>query len=326
MPASPPLTADLLASGVRRIAGDRFSCDTPLALAVSGGADSLALLALAATAFGRRAHVLTVDHGLRAGSAGECAQVMATAHAVGLPASTLTLSLASGANLHDRARTARYAAMAAACKHRGIGYLLTAHHLEDQAETLLLRLARGSGLPGLSGIRAASSICGITVLRPLLGHRRAQLQDIVRKAGWAAADDPSNSDPRFDRTRARALLASTDWLDPARLAASASHLADADVALGWIEDRLWDSRAAPDGDGLWLDPEGLPSYLQRRLLERACAELGAPKPDGPALTRLLARLDAGSGGTLGGFRIWVSPPGWRAAPVRPHGGAALPRP
>lgn len=319
MPAEPPrLTPGRLASEVERLAGDSFTADTPLALAVSGGADSLALLWLAAQAFGPRAHVLTVDHGLRDASAGECAQVAAIARSQGLAATTLQLRMTTGANVQERARTARYAAMVEQCEALGIRHLLTAHHLDDQAETLLMRLARGSGLAGLSGIRAVSPMAGVRLLRPLIGHRRAELETVVRAAGWTAADDPSNRDPRHDRTHARALLAGTGWLAPERLAASAAHLAEVEAALGWIDDRLWESRAATAGAGLRLDPEGLPPYLRRRLLARAFAESGAPPPDGPALTRLLARLDSGSGGTLAGLRVRAKDGRWLLAPAPPH--------
>lgn len=323
MPAEPPpLTPRRLAAEVQRLADAGFRADAPIAVAVSGGADSLALLWLAARAFGARAHVLTADHGLRADSAAECAQVAAIAQAEGLPATILTLALQPGANLQEEARKARYAAMASQCEALGIRHLLTAHHREDQAETLLMRLARGSGLAGLAGIRPASSLSGVSVLRPLLSHGRAELHAIVRAAGWTAADDPSNRDLRFDRTRARALLAGTPWLTAERLAASAAHLADAEAALDWIDDRMWESRATPEGTGLRLDPEGLPPYLRRRLLLRACAELGAQTPDGPSLTRLLARLESGSSGTLGGLAARARDGRWLLAPAPPHRKAA----
>ena len=172
MAAEPPLTPAHFAAEVQRLAGATFAADEPIAIAVSGGADSLALLWLSARAYGARAHVLTVDHGLRTASAVECAQVMAVASAEGLPATTLPLGLSTHANVQEAARNARYAAMANQCAALGIRFLLTGHHRDDQAETLLMRLARGSGLAGLSGIRAVSPMAGVTLLRPLLGHSR----------------------------------------------------------------------------------------------------------------------------------------------------------
>lgn len=322
MAAEPPLTPRHFAAEVQRLAGDDFTATTPYAIAVSGGADSLALLWLAARAFGPRAHVLTVDHRLRPEAQAECAQVLAIARAEGLPATAIRLAMQPGPNLQEEAREARYAAMAQSCEALGIRHLLTAHHRDDQAETLLMRLSRGSGLSGLSGIRPVATLAGLSVLRPLLPHSRAELQAIVGAAGWTAADDPSNRNPRFSRTHARELLAETPWLEPARLAASATHLAEAEAALGWIDDRLWESRAVRDGAGVRLDPEALPAYLCRRLLLRAYTELGAEAPDGPALSRLLARLEAGSGGTLGGYRATVKAGRWQLAPAAPHRKAA----
>ncbi len=322
MAAEPPLTPRHLAEEVQRLAGGGFTGETPIALAVSGGADSLALLWLAARAFGPRAHVLTVDHGLRPESEAECAQVLAIARALGLPATAIRLSMKPGPNLQEQAREARYAAMARECEALGIRHLLTAHHADDQAETLLMRLSRGSGLSGLSGIRAATTLSGLSVLRPLLSRSRAELVAIVHATGWIAADDPSNRNPRFGRTHARRLLAETPWLEPARLAASATHLAEAEAAFGWIDDRLWESRAIQEGASLCLDPEGLPAYLRRRLLLRAYAELGAEAPDGPALSRLQARLEAGSGGTLGGYRAKAAGGRWQLSPAPPHRKAA----
>lgn len=322
MAAEPPLTPAHLAAEVRRLAGADFAADEPVAIAVSGGADSLALLWLSARAFGPRAHVLTVEHGLRPASAAECAQVMAVAAAEGLPATTLSLGLSAHANVQEAARNARYAAMAKRCAALGIRFLITAHHRDDQAETLLMRMARGSGLAGLSGIRAVSPMAGITLLRPLLGSGRAALAALVAEAGWQPVDDPSNRNPRFDRTQARALLAQTPWLSPGRLAASAAHLAEAEAALLWADDRMWESRARVQGAETRLDPEGLPPYLRLRLLLRAFCERGSHPPEGPALARLIARLEAGSGGTLAGCRVWARDGRWWLTPTLPHRSAA----
>ena len=323
MAADPPaLTPGHLQAQVQRLAGDSFTPRTPLAIAVSGGADSLALLWLAARAFGARAHVFTVDHGLRAEAGAECAMVVHLAQTLGLPATRLSLSMQPGPNQQKEARLARYSAIAARCETAGIRHLLTAHHREDQAETLLMRLARGSGLSGLSAIRPATGFGGLTLLRPLLDRSRAELRAIVEGAGWAPVEDPSNQSPRFSRTHARALLAQTPWLAPERLAASATHLAEAEAALQWIDERLWESRATQVEAALSLDPEALPPYLARRLLLRAFAEMGVPAPDGPDLSRLLARLAAGSGGTLGGLKVRVKDGRWQLSPAPPHGRAA----
>lgn len=299
MPNPPALTPGWFLEEVTRLAGAGFAPAQPIALAVSGGADSLALLYLGAAAFGDRAHVLTVDHGLRPEAAAECAMVVQLATSLGLPASVVRLSLDAGGNLQARARTARYQQLGVYCRALGLGWLLTAHHQDDQAETLLLRLVRGSGLSGLAGIGADTELAGTRVLRPLLGRKRAELAAIVTAAGWTAAQDPSNADPRFDRTKARSLLAKTPWLAAERLAATATHLQQAEAALSWAADRAWDSRVEHGQDGrLTLKPEALPDELRRRLLARGLTTLGG-NPDGPSLARLLARLDAGKSGTLG---------------------------
>lgn len=312
------VTPEGFAAAVARLADPPLGADTPLAIAASGGPDSLALLWLAARAFGSRAHVLTADHGLRPQSAAECAMVQAHASALGLPVSILRLHLPPGPNLQATARAARYAALKAACRAHGIRHLLTAHHLDDQAETLLMRLARGSGVAGLAGIREATSHDDVQLLRPLLGVPRAALGHIVAAAGWTPADDPSNRDPRFDRTHARRLLEAGSWLLPARLAASARHLADADDALGWATDRAWASRVTADQAGLSLDVEDLPAELRRRLLVRALESLGATAPDGPAVMRLVARLHCGKPGTLGPVQARADGAIWRLRPAAPR--------
>jgi tRNA(Ile)-lysidine synthase len=313
-----PLTPAGLAAEVARLAGPALAPGAHLALAVSGGADSLALLALGAEAFGARAHVLSADHGLRAGAAAECAEVARLAAELGLGHATLRLELAAGGDVQSRARNARYAAMAAWCAGQGIGVLLTAHHADDQAETLLMRLARGSGLAGLSGVRARVELDGLAVLRPLLGARKAELEAIVAARGWVPARDPSNSDPRFDRSRARALLARTRWLAAPRISATAAHLAEAEEALAWAAARAIATRSEARADGsLLLDPEGLPAELRRRLLADGLARFGS-KPPGPALMRLLARLEDGRPGTLGTVAVRPSGGRWllRPAPTR----------
>ena len=294
------LPRDALLDGVAMAGVARTA---PLAVAVSGGPDSLALLLLAHAAFGDRLRALTVDHDMRAGSAAEAATVAEVCAARGIAHATLRWGgTKPAANRQAAAREARYALLRDWCAARHVPWLLTAHHADDQAETLLLRLARGSGTGGLAGIRAARDLgCGVTLLRPLLGVRRAALAEIVAAAGLQPVDDPSNHDPRHDRTQARALIAATPWLAPARLAASAAHLADAEVALGWAAALAWDSRASVTADRVTVDAAGLPAELRRRLAARALRHLGAA-PDGPAVTRLTSRLDGGGTATLGGVQ------------------------
>lgn len=308
------MTPAALAASVTALLGRAIGPVEPLAVAVSGGPDSLALLWLAHAAFGGRVRALTVEHGLRPGSP-DTAVAAAAAGSLGVPHATLAWTGAKpSANRQAAARAARYALMRDWCAARGVAWLVTAHSVDDQAETLLLRLARGAGSGGLAGIRPRRALGGgVTLLRPLLGATRTSLAAIVAAAGWTAADDPSNRSPAFDRTHARALLAATPWLAPARLAASAAHLADDDAALTWTADRAWASRVDVSGATITIDAAGLPHALQRRLIVRAVTTLDTgAMPRGPAVERLLGRLAAGSGGTLAGIGARCSAQGGKA--------------
>ena len=174
----------------------------------------------------------------------------------------------------------------------------------DQAETLLMRLARGAGLSGLAATRRRRMLePGVMLVRPLLDWRRAELGEIVAAAKLTPVDDPSNRDPRHDRTRFRGLLAESDWADPERLASSARWLADADEAIEWAMTDLVAGRLAHGDRTATIDPTGLPRELQRRLLLAAFDQLEAPRPRGPDLDRALAALTAGKSATLSGLKL-----------------------
>lgn len=305
-----------LNDSVAALIGRPLGAEEALAIAVSGGPDSLALLLLARAAFGDRVRALTVDHGLREGSAAEAAGVAAICDRLGISHTTLRWSGDKPAsNIHAAARTARYRLMGDWCAANGVSWLATGHHADDQAETLLLRLARGSGVAGLAGIRPVLALAnGVTLLRPMLNRRRSELRAIVDAAGLLAVDDPSNADPRFDRTHARAMLAQSGWLDPERLAASAGHLADAEAALDWTSDVAWRGRTTEVSGRIELDAAGLPAELTRRLVVRALAALGCQAPRGPDVARLITRLAAGQTATLGPVKV---SPGtvWRFKPA-----------
>lgn len=283
----------------------------PLGVAVSGGPDSLALLLLAAARHPGQVRAATVDHGLRRGSAEEAAAVAEICRARGIPHDILTVSVRG--SLQAAARAARYRALADWAVANRLPFLATAHHADDQAETLLMRLARGAGVGGLAGARRQRPLApGVTLVRPLLGHRKAELEALVAAAGLTPVHDPSNRDPRFDRTAARQLLAATPALDPARLARSAANLAEAEEALAWTVDRLATERIAGDA----LDPAGLPPELVRRLVARLFAAHGAT-PSGPELSRLIACLEAGQAATLAGLKA-LPGPRWRFVPAPPR--------
>lgn len=280
------------------------SDEVRLGLAVSGGPDSMALLHLAAAAFPGRIEAATVDHRLRPEAAAEAELVARACAALGVVHSTLRVTVSDEASVQAAARRARYQALADWARNHDLGALLTAHHADDQAETLLMRLARGAGLSGLSGIRERRDLAGVLLVRPLLGWRRADLAAIVADIDTVA--DPSNVDPHYDRTHARILLATVgDQLDPLRLAAAAAHLADADAALDWLAGEGIRSRVERLGEGrAAVDLEGLPREAQRRILARLIGDADSPV-DGPTLETAMARLDAGLNASVG--RLILSP-------------------
>ncbi len=196
--------------------------------------------------------------------------------------------------------------------------LATAHHADDQAETFLTRAVRGSGVGGLAGIRARRVEGDLTIVRPLLGWRRAELAKIVREAGLPFATDPSNADARFERTRVRRLLAAEPWLDPAGLAAATRHVGEAEQALADITDWLWRTRRVAPDDLLRLDMADLPRELRRRLTRKALSSI-APGIDPAAnIEPLLDALASGRAATQGD--VLVTPQGqcWRFEPAPPR--------
>ena len=290
-----------------------------LGIAVSGGPDSLALLLLAHTARAGEIEAATIDHGLREGSAIEAAVVADLCATLQIPHATLTAQWPElpTAAIQSKAREERYRLLAEWAEAREINAVLTAHHADDQAETLLMRLARGAGSSGLAGIRATRPLGDRLLVRPLLSWRRADLAEIVADAGIKPADDPSNRDPRFERSRARAFLAELDWPDPGQIAASAGHLADAEEALRFTSETLLAERAIRDGDTTLLDTAGLPRELLRRLLVTLYARLGDAQPRGPDLDRAIATLTAGGRCTLGALML-TGGETWRIEPVPPR--------
>lgn len=281
-----------------------------LALAVSGGPDSLALLALAHAALPGAVEAATVDHGLREAGAAEARAVAAICANIGVPHMVLTVEVAPG-NVQSEARTARYTALARWMEAQGLAALATAHHADDQAETLLLRLNRASGVAGLAGVRARGAVPGtqLPLLRPLLGWRRAELAGVVDAQGWQAADDPSNTDDRFDRARLRKELARADWLDVPALAASAAHLADADAALAWAAAREWNECVERAPMGLTYRPRA-PRAVALRVIARIVAELDGTAARGSALARLFDALVARQPASIGGLVARAVPEGW----------------
>ncbi|MGN6375885.1 MAG: tRNA lysidine(34) synthetase TilS [Sphingomonas sp.] len=327
-----PALVDRFIASFGEAAGRQPAAGERVALAVSGGPDSMAMLALAAGAWPGRVIAATVDHRLRASAAAECAMVAEECAKLGVEHAALVADDSPvGASLQAQARELRYRLLIDWASAQGAAFLLTAHQTDDQAETFLMRAARGAGLSGLSGVRAVREITRgvphpLLLVRPLLDWRRAELRAIVRRAGVPFVDDPSNDDPRHDRTRFRRLLNEHEWLDTPRIARAATHLAEADGELRLIADWLWQSRQrAVRGGGLRLDVADLPRGLRRRLVQRAITEVrdrqAIDQPDWSPdanIEPLLASLEAGKAATRAG--VLARPTGdlwhFRIAPPR----------
>ena len=310
-PITPPETETLLAP---------LSRFPRVALAVSGGPDSVALMQLAARwreAKGGNPEltVLTVDHGLRASSRGEAELIGRMAAALGLPHAVLTWDNegARPAGLQARARAARYDLMAAYCHAHDIRALVTAHTLDDQAETFLMRLKRGSGLDGLAAIPERGAWAGIAVLRPLLEVPKARLVATLEAAGISFVFDPSNSDPRFERARVRggADALAALGLTPEALALSARRLRRAREALDEVaQDFLAANSEISEAGYAMIDREALeaaPHEIALRALSQLIGTVGGGEmPVQLAkLENLLAALhqDPAKAHTLGRCRL-----------------------
>jgi len=280
-----------------------------LGISVSGGPDSLALLLLASAARPGLIGAATVDHALREESRGEAEMVAALCRRLGVPHCILTAewSAKPASAIQERARAERYRLLGRWAEAEGLGALLTAHHADDQAETLLMRLSRGAGVRGLAAMRCIGPMPGsdIPLVRPLLGWRRRELEEICTAAGLDPAHDPSNADDRFERIRVRRALMDGEWLNAAAVARSAAHLAEADAALDWAADLEWARNVTHSPEGAVYRPWDAPPEIRRRIVARIIERLGTEGPDelrGRELDGLLATLTGGGTATLRGLR------------------------
>ncbi len=293
-----------------------------LAVAVSGGPDSLALALLSdawAKTCGGRITALVVDHGLRSESASEAAGAIDLLRARGMAAALLRWDGPyPSANLQAEARAARYRLLEAWCARNQVLHLLIGQHRDDQIETLLQRLDRGSGIDGLAGVAPVSYRDFGRLLRPLLDVPKADLIATCRQADLAWVEDPGNRSDRFARSRLRGVLARSLDTPPARLAAAASHVARARAALEQATADLLARTHALDPAGFaWLDAGPLraaPEEILLRALSAAAASVAgaAHPPRLDRLERLAARLLSAErvAGTFGGCR-WTPAEGDR---------------
>lgn len=286
---------------------DGLPGEETIGVAVSGGGDSTALLHLALRA-GLRVQAVTVDHRLRPESAAEAAAVSAACAGLGVPHAVRVWDHgAVRGNLMDVARRARMALIADWAHGQGIAHVALGHTRDDQAETLLMGLARGAGIAGLSGMRPRWDQSGLTFHRPLLTVGRAALRDWLRKKGIGWIDDPSNQDDRFQRVRARRALEALAPLGITtdRLAAVAGHLAQVNQALG-AQVAATARHLRPVAGALQVDPAlwVAPGEVQRQVAVAALGWLAQSDypPRAADLARFVAAMAAGRDATLAGCR------------------------
>ena len=309
-------------------------------LAVSGGPDSVALMWLAARwrkalSHGPHLVAVTVDHGLRAESAREARDVKQLAKTLDLPHRTVRWAGAKPkTGLPAAARDARYRLLAKAARTNGAAHVLTAHTRDDQAETLLMRMARGSGLAGLAAMARQSQRDGVVLVRPLLDISKARLVATLKRAKIDFADDPTNSDTGFTRPRFRALMPAlaAEGFDARNLARLASRLARANAALEGLIDgaerflKLRDVNPLQpgfDADLFAAFPEEIQIRLLLRTIDRVGhegpAELGKVEVLAAALKQHLARKPRiALKRTLAGAAISMSRDRVRVEPAPPR--------
>ncbi|WP_271076976.1 tRNA lysidine(34) synthetase TilS [Aurantiacibacter sp. MUD61] len=284
---------------------DRLNPDGgKIGLAVSGGPDSMAMLLLAQEAIPGQFEVATVDHGLRSEATDECALVVAACKERGVPCEVLTVQVGEG-NVQANARGKRYRALDDWAVDRSLSVYATAHHADDQAETLLMRLNRGSGVSGLAGVREWVHFftMDVPVMRPLLTFRKAELAQIASVSGVPFCSDPSNEDESFDRVRIRHALRDADWLDPIALARSASRLAEAEETLEAVTNDAMAKLVTREGEIVRCTAP-MDREIGFRLVGRIIKGFGK-EARGQQIADLLDRLENCRGGNVAGVMATV---------------------
>jgi tRNA(Ile)-lysidine synthase len=289
---------DRLASDLRALAGPEWH-QLHYGVAVSGGPDSMALLWLMATLLPGQVWAATVDHGLRKGSDQEARMVASFCNREHIPHSTLRPAAPIKGSLQAAARAERYHLLEQWRSANALDHILTAHHADDQLETIVMRLNRSSGVGGLSAIRSRNGV----VMRPLLHWRRSDLVGLALENDLPFVDDPSNSNNRFDRARLRQALKSQTILDPAAAARSADWLAEADEALDWAVERLIASW--PDASDIAvIRNESYPPEMFRRIVAlRLRANAAQLVIRGGSLDGVIAAMHKGKRAMVGALLI-----------------------
>ncbi|MEL6954783.1 MAG: tRNA lysidine(34) synthetase TilS [Pseudomonadota bacterium] len=293
----------------------------PVLLACSGGGDSTAMLHLSAAQLGpERLHVVSINHNLRAQAADEIAALARQCEGLGVTHRSVDWTWSGRGNLQAQARQARRNILLAEAARLGAGAVFLGHTQDDQAETVLMRLARGSGTDGLAGMAEAEP----PIFRPLLGARRADLRAWLTARGLTWSEDPSNSDLRFDRVKARAIADTLEalGLGQDRLVRMADVMAEDAALLAYTTERWCARHARREGGDLILDGVAYgaaPTALRARVLSAALSWFsGVPyKPRRRAMQHWQERIAAGKAAPLGGvlaersetgaIRLWREP-------------------
>lgn len=313
----PALTEEAFAANMAALRP--FESNPEIAVACSGGPDSMALTVLAdrwARDCGGKVTALIVDHGLRADAAAEARRVKGWLKGAGIVSVILRREgERPSSDIQAAARRARYELLNGWCRRNGVLHLLLGHHLQDQAETLLLRLARGSGVDGLSAMAPVREAPETRLLRPLLEIPREWLVACLEEAQRPFVRDPSNEDRSFARVRMRDLMPRLDeeGMTPQRLADTARRMARASAALEAAADDMLAAAAAIYPEGYAMVRRGAFRYAAEETALRTLARLlccVGGNEYGPRLERLeglyrwlLGGVETGSGRTLAGCRI-----------------------
>lgn len=256
------LRLERLAAGLKLAVGAGWE-NKRYGVAVSGGPDSMALTWLMANLLPENMAAATVDHGFRTSSADEARMVAGYCAHEHINHQILRPPVPITGSLQAAARMERYRLLDQWRHDHGLDYILTAHHADDQLETLLMRLNRSSGVAGLAGVRRKNG----RVVRPLLQWRRAELLAIALEEDIPFIEDPSNSDQRFDRARLRHALAGQHLIDAEAASRSAAYLSDAEDAIEWAVDQAMAAWPATDSSSIIRD-QGYPDELFRRIILR----------------------------------------------------------
>ncbi|SIO16285.1 tRNA(Ile)-lysidine synthase [Parasphingorhabdus marina DSM 22363] len=287
---------DRFALALNKLLPDFADNSDRLGLAVSGGPDSLALLLLAHQHSPDRIAAASVDHGLRPEARAECKFVASLCADRGIPHEILQPAIPIRGSIQAEARKVRYTLLGGWLERHQIAWLATAHHADDQLETLVMRILRGSGLDGMSAIRSRRG----HIIRPLLHLAKDELAEFVAAQGITPIDDPSNADNSFDRVRIRKALAELQGFNVSNASQSAAALDDSRTALQWAVDQQADQHLRKTGTGAVLERWDFPHEIVRRLVLKSLHLCDpALSPRGAQLERTISALQQGQTVTIG---------------------------